>query len=440
MFFERHQGGELALLVHPEIMNAELEDPVEFRELVLSAGLSILDLLTVVIRQINPRYFLGTGKLEELVTFVQESNVEVLLINYVLSASQEKNLEKKLGCKVIDRTGLILDIFAQRAQTHEGRLQVELAQLRHLSTRLVRGWTHLERQKGGIGLRGPGETQLETDRRLLQIRVKSIEKKLNKVLCQREQSRLARKRAEVPMVSCIGYTNAGKSTLFNLITSSDVLAVDQLFATLDTTVRRYILENFGRILLSDTVGFVRNLPHNLIKAFRATLEESTNADLLLHVIDAACLHRESTIEEVKKVLTQIGIEQTPVLEVYNKIDLLDGVQPKIDYNEAGIPVRVWLSAATGAGVSLLPKAITQLLSSQTISGWLLIPKECGRLKARLYACKAVKSEMWQDDGYWRLDIQLPQVEFDNLLKKEQLTAEIDLLGESAVINLKPLRY
>ena len=327
MFFERHEGGERAILVHLEGLDEQRqEDPQEFIELVRSAGAENAGFLTISRHQPTPRFLIGSGKVDELRALVKASEGELVIFNHTLTPSQERNLERELECRVIDRTGLILDIFAQRARTHEGKLQVELAQLDHLSTRLVRGWTHLERQKGGIGLRGPGETQLETDRRLLRVRIKQITKRLEKVRSQRDQARRARRRAEIPVVSLVGYTNAGKSTLFNTLTVSEVYAADQLFATLDPTLRRIDLADIGPVILADTVGFIRHLPHKLVEAFRATLEESSQADLLLHVIDAADEERESNVDQVHHVLGEIGALELPMLEVYNKIDLIDGFE------------------------------------------------------------------------------------------------------------------
>ncbi|HHW1841568.1 TPA: ribosome rescue GTPase HflX, partial [Pseudomonas aeruginosa] len=320
-------------------------------------------------------------------------------------------------CRVLDRTGLILDIFAQRARTHEGKLQVELAQLEHMSTRLVRGWTHLERQKGGIGLRGPGETQLETDRRLLRVRIRQIKQRLEKVRSQREQARRGRKRADIPAVSLVGYTNAGKSTLFNALTASEVYAANQLFATLDPTLRRLQLDDLGPVVLADTVGFIRHLPHKLVEAFRATLEESSNADLLLHVIDAYEPERDAQVEQVLAVLGEIGANELPMLEVYNKVDLLPSVEPHIQRDDSGKPVRVWLSAQTGEGLDLLRQAIAELLGEDLFVGTLRLPQRLGRLRAQLFELGAVQSEAHDEEGCTLLQVRLPRAELNRLASR-----------------------
>jgi GTP-binding protein HflX len=321
---------------------------------------------------------------------------------------------------VIDRTGLILDIFAQRARTHEGKLQVELAQLDHMSTRLVRGWTHLERQGGGIGMRGPGETQLETDRRLLRVRLRQIKGRLEKVRSQREQSRRGRSRADIPTVSLVGYTNAGKSTLFNNVTKSEVYAADQLFATLDPTLRRLELDDLGPIVLADTVGFIRHLPHKLVEAFRSTLEESSNSDLLLHVIDAAEPDRMLQIEQVMVVLGEIGAQDLPILEVYNKLDLLEGVEPQIQRDADGKPQRVWLSARDGTGLELLEQAIAELLGSDLFVGTLRLPQRFARLRAQFFELGAVQKEEHDEEGICLLAVRLPRVELNRLVSREGL--------------------
>ncbi|PKM31885.1 MAG: GTPase HflX [Gammaproteobacteria bacterium HGW-Gammaproteobacteria-11] len=419
MFFERHEGGERAVLIHLEGHDERTrEDPQEFVELVSSAGADIAAFMTVNRHQPSPRFLVGAGKVDEIQSIVREHAADLVIFNHVLTPSQERNLERELQCRVIDRTGLILDIFAQRARTHEGKLQVELAQLDHLSTRLVRGWTHLERQKGGIGLRGPGETQLETDRRLLRERIKQITRRLEKVRSQREQARRARRRAEIPVVSLVGYTNAGKSTLFNTLTASSVYAADQLFATLDPTLRRIELADIGPVILADTVGFIRHLPHKLVEAFRATLEESSQADLLLHVIDAADPERDSHIEQVVKVLSEIGAIELPILEVYNKVDLLEAVEPQIQRDESGVPVRVWVSAQNGLGLDLLAEAMAERLGEDVIQESVLLEHAEARLRAQFYAAGAVIAERISDDGRQQLDLRLQRADFNRLLKRE----------------------
>ncbi|MED5493579.1 ribosome rescue GTPase HflX [Halopseudomonas pachastrellae] len=419
MFFERHEGGERAILVHLEGLDEQRqEDPQEFIELVRSAGAENAGFLTISRHQPTPRFLIGSGKVDELRALVKASEGELVIFNHTLTPSQERNLERELECRVIDRTGLILDIFAQRARTHEGKLQVELAQLDHLSTRLVRGWTHLERQKGGIGLRGPGETQLETDRRLLRVRIKQITKRLEKVRSQRDQARRARRRAEIPVVSLVGYTNAGKSTLFNTLTVSEVYAADQLFATLDPTLRRIDLADIGPVILADTVGFIRHLPHKLVEAFRATLEESSQADLLLHVIDAADEERESNVDQVHHVLGEIGALELPMLEVYNKIDLIDGFEPQIQRDEDGVAVRVWISAQQGRGLDLLAQAIAERLGDDIVQERIQLDYAEARLRAQFYAAGAVLGEQIGEDGRQQLEVRLQRSDFNRLLKRE----------------------
>jgi GTP-binding protein HflX len=405
------------VLVHLNLdSEAEREDPREFEELVLSAGGDPAAYVMGSRSAPHPGTFVGAGKLQEIRDEVKLHEAEIVMFNHSLSPSQERNLEKELKCRVLDRTGLILDIFAQRARTHEGKLQVELAQLQHMSTRLVRGWTHLERQKGGIGLRGPGETQLETDRRLLRARIKSITARLEKVRKQRDQGRRSRRRQEIPTVSLVGYTNAGKSTLFNTITESGVYAADQLFATLDPTLRRVELDNVGPAVLADTVGFIAHLPHKLVEAFKATLEETLNADLLLHVIDAASDERDDNMFQVMDVLSEIGADQIPRLEVFNKLDLL-AQQPRIDRNAEGKPERVWLSAVTGEGVELLLQAVSELLGQDMVNEEVELTPEQGGLRAALYRLGAVESEDYADDGTAHLQVRLPRADWNRLMKK-----------------------
>jgi len=418
LFFDRPASGEVAVLVHMEMgRDREADDPREFEELVLSAGGD--PVAYIMGRRDAPHAgtFVGAGKLEEIVAAVREHDAQVVIFNHTLSPSQERNLERALKCRVLDRTGLILDIFAQRARTHEGKLQVELAQLRHMSTRLVRGWTHLERQKGGIGLRGPGETQLETDRRLLRARIKSIVGRLEKVRRQREQGRRSRRRAEVPTVALVGYTNAGKSTLFNGLTTAGVYAADQLFATLDPTLRRLELPEVGPVILADTVGFISHLPHRLVEAFKATLEETRNADLLLHVVDAASEDRAEHALQVREVLREIGAEDVPQLEVYNKIDLLE-TAPRIDRDDAGRPVRAWVSARDGSGLDALLGAIGELVGDDMVARELVLAPEQGRLRAALYRLGAVRDEHYGSDGAAHVSVRLPRADWERLVASE----------------------
>ncbi|AIR88303.1 ribosome rescue GTPase HflX [Pseudomonas cremoricolorata] len=425
MFFERHGGGERALLVHLEGQNPEArEDPQEFQELALSAGAEIVQLATVSRHQPTAKFLIGSGKVEELRDLVKTEHVDLVIFNHTLTPSQERNLERVFECRVLDRTGLILDIFAQRARTHEGKLQVELAQLEHMSTRLVRGWTHLERQKGGIGMRGPGETQLETDRRLLRVRLRQIKSRLEKVRSQREQARRGRRRADIPSVSLVGYTNAGKSTLFNALTQSEVFAADQLFATLDPTLRRLELADLGPIVLADTVGFIRHLPHKLVEAFRATLEESSNSDLLLHVIDAHEPERMEQIEQVLAVLGEIGAQGLPILEVYNKLDLLEEVEPQIQRDADGKPQRVWVSARDGRGLELVGQAIAELLGDDLFVGTLRLEQQYARLRAQFFSLGAVRSEAHDEQGSSLLDVRLPRVELNRLVSREGLEPQV----------------
>lgn len=413
--FDRHSGGDAAILVHIDFdQESNQEDLHEFVELARSAGLEVMDIITAKRHSPDPKYFIGKGKIEEIQSAKQATDANVIIFNHNLAPSQERNIEKVAKCRVIDRIGLILDIFAQRAFTFEGKLQVELAQLRHLSTRLVRGWTHLERQKGGIGMRGPGETQLETDRRLVRDRIKHIEKRLDKVGRQREQGRRSRKRANIKTVSIVGYTNAGKSTLFNLLTESKVLAEDKLFATLDPTLRRRALPQGSDVILADTVGFIRHLPHELVAAFRATLEESVEADILLHVIDAASERRDENIEQVIEVLTDIGANEIRTLEVYNKIDMIDGAEPRIERDDEGLPIRVWTSAVKEQGIDLLLEALEELAEEKQFSAKLQLPPQEGRLRGLLYELQAIENESVADNGDMLLEIRLEQADWVRL--------------------------
>lgn len=418
MFFERPEGGENSVLVHIDLdSEREQEDPVEFEELALSSGAIPVCFIKGSRKTPDAGTFVGRGKLEEIATAVREHQADLVLFNHALSPSQERNLEKALKCRVLDRTGLILDIFAQRARTYEGKLQVELAQLQHVVTRLKRGWTHLDRLKGGVNLRGAGETQLELDQRMIRQRIKNINKSLEKVRAQREQGRRARKRAETPVVSLVGYTNAGKSTLFNALTEAGTFVADQLFATLDATLRRIHLPSFGEAVLVDTVGFISHLPHKLVDAFRATLEETAEADLLLHVVDIANEAHDYYIEQVHEVLTEIGAEDVPTLLVLNKIDRLEDVAPRVDRDEQGRPARVWVSARTGAGLDMLLDAISERLGEDVVSRSVVLLPDQGRLRARLYERGAVTAESVNEAGDVVLDIRLPRQDFERLMQE-----------------------
>ena len=400
----------------------EQQDIHEFTELVRSAGAHTSTLVTGSRTSPDSRYFVGTGKADEIKTAVIEHNADVVIFDHSLSPAQERNLEKLFECRVLDRTALILDIFAQRAQSHEGKLQVELAQLKHMSTRLVRGWTHLERQAGGIGMRGPGETQLETDRRLLSARIKQINKRLDKVNKQREQGRQQRQKTEIPTVSLVGYTNAGKSTLFNKITGSKVYAADQLFATLDPTLRRVNLPDQQAIVLADTVGFVRDLPHDLVAAFRATLQETIEADLILHVIDSSDEQRDFYRDQVNNVIHELGAEDVPQIEVMNKIDLTDQ-SVHVDDAHNGVPARIWLSSLTGEGLPELYEMLAQNFADQVFKGELRLHPALSRLRSFFYENDAVIEEKISDKGEYLMNVCIQKRLMDSVLEKEELNLE-----------------
>ncbi|HKJ95273.1 MAG TPA: ribosome rescue GTPase HflX [Gammaproteobacteria bacterium] len=422
--FSRPGGGERALLLQVDDGSVDVEDALrELRALAASAGATVVDEAVHRRQRPDARYFVGKGKVEELADRLGRSGADLVLVNHTLSPAQERNLENALGQRVLDRVGLILDIFAQRARSHEGKLQVELAQLRHIASRLVRGWTHLERQKGGIGMRGPGETQLELDRRMLGHRIKQLEKRLGKVSRQREQGRQARKKQDLATVSLVGYTNAGKSTLFNRLAACGVHAADQLFATLDTTLRRIDLPAGEPAVLADTVGFIRDLPHQLVAAFRSTLEEVTEADLLLHVVDAADPARDDNIRHVESVLAEIGAGEMPVLRVFNKIDRI-GVPPRIDRDGQGMPTAVWVSAVDDLGTADLLEAVEEAVGSARAHGVVELAPHEGRLRARFYALGEVLSETVTEDGHCRLEISIPRRDLDRLYSNEGLCAEL----------------
>ncbi|MCF2949030.1 GTPase HflX [Paraglaciecola aquimarina] len=416
--FDRYEAGEQAVLVHVEFADENSkEDLLELQLLVSSAGVNAIDVVTGSRQAPHPRYFVGSGKAEEIANAVRTQQADIVIFNHSLSPSQERNLEELCKCRVLDRTGLILDIFAQRARTHEGKLQVELAQLRHISTRLIRGWTHLDKQKGGIGLRGPGESQLETDRRLLRARIKSILRRLEKVQKQREQGRRSRIRAEIPTVSLVGYTNAGKSTLFNEMTNSAVYAADQLFATLDPTLRKIQLQDVGSAILADTVGFIRHLPHDLIAAFKATLQETQQANLLLHVVDYADDQFRENVDQVNEVLEEIDAHEIQQLVVCNKIDRMEGVEAKIDRDEEGTPIRVWISAQQGLGVDLLLTAITECLSENMVQHSLSIPPEKGNLRGVFFEMNCIAAQSYAENGDWLVEVRMEQADWQRLIKR-----------------------
>ena len=419
--FDREKIGEKATLVFFSKNDLKDSENLEFSELVASAGADIVGDIYTQNRKPNARYFLGKGKLNELHTSIRESDSDLIIFNASLSPSQEKNIEKKLECRVLDRSGLILDIFAQRARSFEGKLQVELAQLRHISTRLIRGWTHLERQKGGIGLRGPGETQLETDRRLINNRIRQLKFRLNQVDKRRGMNRQNRLKAGIPTIAIVGYTNAGKSTLFNKLTGAEEFVKDQLFATLDPVMRRLDLKEAGPIILSDTVGFIKELPHELVAAFKATLQEAKEADLILHVIDASDKNRLQRIRQVNNVLKQLDADKVPQIRVYNKIDKLEFESNKIRLGHQSLK-SVWLSALTGEGLNSILNAISDFISKNVILGCIELTNKQGRQRAKLFEMGAVREENILKDGSWELLLKIKKQDIQRFLKKEGMKA------------------
>ncbi len=407
--FERPKSGQKAVLVHLEFPSTDFDsDRREFEELARSAGVEILTVIGGSRQKPDPGLYIGSGKADEVAAAVAAHKAELVIFNHDLSSSQERNVEKLVKCRVQGRVGLILNIFAQRARSHEGKLQVELALLQHNASRLVRGWTHLDRQRGGgTGLRGAGEAQLEMDRRLSKERIATLKRHLEVVRSRRNQNRLARVKSNVPTVSIVGYTNAGKSTLFNTLTGDSIYASSKLFATLDTTVRRLELPGGELALLADTVGFIRDLPHDLVAAFRATLEEAREADLLLHVIDSADPERMTRIQQVNDVLLEIEADQVPQLEVFNKIDLREGEQPRIERDEHGRPVRVFVSAKDALGMDLLRTAIAELLRHDLAEYELVLPPAAAKLRAQLFAHHAIKSELLDEQGNFHLKVSMP---------------------------------
>jgi GTP-binding protein HflX len=397
-------------------------DTAEFAALAASAGTVGVGTVLATRPRPDPKYFVGSGKADEIRQCAEANNAELILIDQTLSPSQERNLEKLTERRVLDRNGLILDIFAQRARSFEGKLQVELAQLSHLSTRLVRGWTHLERQKGGIGLRGPGETQLETDRRLVAKRIRTLKSRLEKLDRQRNTGRHVRREVPVPTVALVGYTNAGKSTLFNALTGSTTYVADQLFATLDPTVRRVELAGVGEVVLADTVGFVRALPHELVAAFRSTLQEARDADLLLHVVDASDPLRDERIEQVREVLRGIGAGELRELLVFNKIDL-SGDAAQVALGPDGIATQVWASAVSGLGLPALRDALAHAVRPNQEKRTLHLELQAAAVRSDLYKRNAVRGERQCEDGSWDLEVELDSGEFAKLLGVKGVRAQ-----------------
>jgi GTP-binding protein HflX len=414
--FERPRTGERAVLVRLGLgAQVDPEDLEEFKQLALSAGAQPVATVTGRRTRPDPRYFMGSGKAAELAAVARDNDADLILVDHALSPSQERNLEKLIERRVLDRNGLILDIFAQRARSFEGKLEVELAQLKHIGSRLVRGWTHLERQKGGIGLRGPGETQLETDRRIIGQRVRVLSKRLEKIRQQRETGRQTRAEIPVPSLALVGYTNAGKSTLFRALTGADAYVADQLFATLDPTVRRVTLPGGAAVVAADTVGFIRELPHELVAAFQSTLTEARAATLLLHVVDASNPRREEQIEHVNAVLAEIGAEHIPQLLVYNKIDRLAS-EPRLERDAHGRASAVWISAQERLGLELLLVAVAERLARHARRARLRVPPSAGALRSRLYAARAVRAESTTSDGSIELAVELPDLELLTLAR------------------------
>lgn len=426
--FEQRQGSEQAVLVSVSVNILDDLDQEEFRLLAKSAGAEILEHIQAQRVKPDPKFFIGSGKAEEIAELVKATEADIVIFDHSLTPSQERNLERVIQCRVIDRTRLILDIFAQRARTHEGKLQVELAQLDHLSSRLVGGRMGLDGQKGGIGLRGPGETQLETDRRLLRLRISQLKEKLEKVRLTRIQGRAARQKASIPTVSLVGYTNAGKSTLFNILAESDVYAADQLFATLDPTLRRLDWDGIGALVLADTVGFVRNLAHALVDSFKATLEETLEATLLLHVIDSSSPEMLEQIEAVEKVLKEIGTN-VPILRVYNKIDQ-SGEDAKIIYSKPHLPDRVYVSAHSSQGLDLLKQAVQECLMGQIQSFDVILKPAYGKLRTQLYQLNVIQAESYDDEGNLNLRVNMAPNKLEQLIKQAHLPID-EILGKKA---------
>lgn len=422
--FDRQQDavgqGEKTLLVYVDLPNNRnlQNSESEFEILAKSSGLEIKKVIQIQRKTIDPQYFIGSGKIEEIADIIEDLDIELVIFSSDLSPSQERNLERKIKCRIIDRTRLILDIFALRARSFEGKLQVELAQLKHLSTRLVRGWTHLERQKGGIGLRGPGETQLETDRRLLGQRIKYLNNRLSKVSKQRDLSRKSRTKKQLPMVALAGYTNAGKSTLFNVMTGSDVYANDQLFATLDATIRRVIVPGFGEAVFADTVGFIQDLPHDLVEAFKSTLQETIESNVLLHVVDCADENYLEKIYQVDEILSEIGAKDMKTILVMNKIDLIEDLKPHIDRDHDGEITKVWLSSEKNLGMNLLYQALSECLSGMMTQAKIQLDVASAYVRSEIHNIGYIHSEKMDEFGQWILEINVTKHYLNKILNKQ----------------------
>lgn len=410
---------ERAIVVHLYLSQTkDVENLMEFQTLAESAGVEVVATLTTTRSAPHIKYYVGQGKAQEIADAIKDFDATVILINHQLSPAQTRNLQSLCDCRVVDRTGLILDIFAQRARSHEGKLQVELAQLRHLSARLVRRLGNQDQQKGGaVGLRGPGETQLETDRRLIKVRIQQLQNRLEKVSKQRNQNRKTRQKADIPTISLVGYTNAGKSTLFNAITDASVYAADQLFATLDPTLRRIQIQDVGTAILADTVGFIRFLPHDLVSAFKSTLQETTEATLLLHVIDGADDRKNENIDAVNQVLDEIEALEIPTLLVYNKVDRLDSIKPHIEYNDDGKPVAVYLSAQQNQGIDLLFEAMRVRLKNELVCERVLLPTTSGQIYTKFYQQQCIKSERFTEFGDRLVEIEVDKIQWQKWLKQ-----------------------